>query len=486
MLSGHFQVTFVRHQEVVRGEHPSFSKMAFVAHLYKKRHAYPPSPGETWECTISKDTNPGDPKRGILVLWPVRKIKEEMHWTVGIVIKTEENPGDAVRVDCQTVFGEKVLGKDSVVIASIEEIRQDWPDWVKASVLGKFSKLDRRRRREESERVRKETHVTVKKLKTQREILIDKLQGRVEVSVLKIEAVSHHLTTVASEERKNHHEVLIDGQSVGFISQYRNPKLDLSHFPLTVESRLISLSNGVQFKIASRLVEVKQAGAGIPEGQYQPLDPVTILSNYATVELFSKLQLAWLHALKLAEGQIIGHEFPFQWADQWLTNGAIWLPRVRPERSQWHALPIKALPEGCWEIFLQGLEGKMAHELLPWHNEVGRSRARSDAPVKPRLTQRQQELEAVVSGQMWQGKDGCERVTVGKNLIFHVRAASGKTIFLMDNPGIGAIYIFEDEESARQVATGLMTRSDALKKGHRRVIHISGWEEKVAEIVRNS
>jgi hypothetical protein len=485
MLSGHFQVTFVRHQEAVRGEHPSFTKMAFVAHLYKKRHAYPPSPGETWECTISKDTNPGDPKRGILVLWPVRKIKEEMHWTVGIVIKTEENPVDALRVDCQTVFGNKVLSKDSVVIASSEEIRQDWPDWVKASVLGKFSELDRRRRWEESERVRKEALVTVKKLKTQRDMLIDKLQGRVEVSVLKIEAASHHLTAVASEEHKNHHEVFIDGQSVGFIGQYRNPKLDLSHFPMTVETRLISLSNGVRFKIASRLVEVKQRSQQYA-GRHQSMEPATILANYTTVELFSKIQLPWQQALKLVEGQIIGHEFPFQWADQWLTNGTIWLPRVRPERSQWHALPIKALPEGSWEIFLQGLEGKMAHELLPWHKEVGSSRAKSDAPVKPRLTQRQKELEAVVSGQMWQGKDGCERVTVGKNLIFHVRAASGKIIFLMDNPGIGAIYIFADEESARQVATGLMTRSDALKKGHRRVIHISGWEEKVTEIVRNS
>lgn len=167
--------------------------------------------------------------------------------------------------------------------------------------------------------------------------------------------------------------------------------------------------------------------------------------------------------------------YQFQWNGQWLTNGEVWFPRQRPCKEQWHQYPISAIPQECWQMFLEGLEGKYLEELIPFHKQI------LTAGRKVKLTNRQAKVVALVASHMWQGDEGCKTVSVGRNVIFVASRAGGQTVHIVDNPGVGAIYIFDDYKDARALATGSVTRTSAIKDGATRIIHIKGWQDKVAQ-----
>src|SRR5262249_11420030 len=93
------------------------------------------------------------------------------------------------------------------------------------------------------------------------------------------------------------------------------------------------------------------------------------------------------------------------------------------------------------------------------------------------------ELNAVVNGQMWQGNEGCKRVSVGRNVVFHVERPQSRPMYLVDNPGVGAIYVFTTIDEAMQLANGTIRRSTAREDGCRRVIHSDGWQARVTKLL---
>lgn len=165
-------------------------------------------------------------------------------------------------------------------------------------------------------------------------------------------------------------------------------------------------------------------------------------------------------------------EFKFQWVRDWLTNGTLWIPREYPAPYEWRKYSIPRVPNELWETFLQGLEGKFLEELIPFHKRTVEAGSRKAIA----LTVRQQAVQRVVESHMWEGAGDCERIAVGVNVIFIVESRERRTRYLVDNPGIGAIYIFDDYEQARLLATGSLARKDAIKLGVKRICHSQGWE----------
>ncbi len=172
--------------------------------------------------------------------------------------------------------------------------------------------------------------------------------------------------------------------------------------------------------------------------------------------------------------------YPFQWVSDWLTNGNYWFPRERPVGAEWRDYPIPSIPEECWQHFLDGLEGKVLVEWIPYHRQVIEQRPRQQAA----LTTRQNKVAALITTHMWSGNDDCKRVSVGRNVIFVATKSSGQTIHIVDNPGKGAIYVFDEYADARALADGSTARTTAIKGGAKRILHRSGWQAKVAALLQ--
>ncbi len=177
----------------------------------------------------------------------------------------------------------------------------------------------------------------------------------------------------------------------------------------------------------------------------------------------------------------------FQWAGAWLTDGHFWFPKVRPEGLEWKRMPIDAIPKGYWETFLNGLEGKLITDLLDYH-----SKGSWRQPAKPRLslTARQKQIEETIKRQiesefakeMWHG-NGVDAVAIGKCVVFFVPRPGRSDLYIVDNPGPGAIYRFDQKESAYQLARGEVTRTDLIKSGAQRILHVPGWEQELAKVI---
>jgi hypothetical protein len=201
------------------------------------------------------------------------------------------------------------------------------------------------------------------------------------------------------------------------------------------------------------------------------------MSDAVTMRLDRKLD--WTTANRLRPGDPVTVEYAFQWVNGNLTNGVISFPPLRPHGQQWRNYPIDPVPESCWDDFLDGLEGKFMHELLPYHKEVTTRK-----PEQQRaLTARQSDVERVIKGAMWKG-DGCEQVAFGRNLLFIVKRDGREPVYVVDNAGYGAVYVFRDHGHAREFARGAITRSAAIKSGCLRVVHAGKWEARLSRILR--
>ena len=267
----------------------------------------------------------------------------------------------------------------------------------------------------------------------------------------------------------------------------------------TLEDRPDTGVLGVRYLKLSRDVMV---GNRLISGQeFFPVDSGDIKSNWPdwvqkrVAKRFEELRVArdsvirGARAAKLAEAKRLatlkfgvnpadGH--PFQWIGDWLTNGVVWFPRERPIGPEWREYPIPSIPQECWQPFLDGLEGKVLVELIPFSRAIVEHNPRKQAA----LTARQKKLAALVTSSMWSGNENCKRVSVGRNVIFVAAKSTGQTIHIVDNPGKGAIYVFDEYTDARALADGSTTRATAIKGGAKRILHRSGWQAKVAALLQ--
>jgi len=457
MIGRMLQVRFVPNRADVRGTNQHFTKIAFIARRYAGTR---PRQNEEWMCRVVGDSKPEEPNRGALFLMPLWKLQPETRWGV---VPTEAGPTSPLQIVRREVLGERELEAQRWSVASEAEIDAGWPVGLQERVLATLK--DRAR---ELKAARKQCE------RQRQQALIPQLKNP--VSIITITAVSsfeHRVTARATDDRYDNYKIFVDRKRVGLYD--RGAGLPLPQFPLTIHGRRLTLSNGKSFDIHSHELPVVKAWKR-SEGRWTPKKASIFRTRCEIAELDRK-ELSWAEVQDLSQGDVLAHEYPFQWVDGWLTNGAIWFPRERPQGSDWQEYPIPAVPEGCWSVFLSGLEGKFLCELIPFHKQVTTRKARV------RLTERQEKLRAVIAGQMWQGSDGCKQVSVGKNVVFHVNRGAHPPLFLVDNPGIGAIYLFPSLDAAMKFARGEVTRSEAIKLGYQRVIHCRQWQLKVTELL---
>lgn len=232
-------------------------------------------------------------------------------------------------------------------------------------------------------------------------------------------------------------------------------------FPVDSDDILPTWPDWVQKRVSKRLEELRVARDSVIRGARS-----------------TKLGEARMATMKFGDNP--GYGYPFDWVGDWLTNGVIWFPRERPIGPEWREYPIPSIPKECWQPFLDGLVGKVLVELIPFSRAIVEHNPRKQAA----LTARQKKLAALVTSQMWSGNENCRRVSVGRNVIFVATKSSGHTIHIVDNPGKGAIYVFDKYADARALADGSTTRTTAIKGGAKRILHRSGWQAKVAALLQ--
>ncbi len=517
MRGSSVDVRFERHRDSIKGTNPAFRKIAFIDRQFRGTW---PQHNEEWHCRVVGDSKPSDPNSGAYFLMPLYRLVEKPEWTIdtdgpdpvvtltvryGTRVLAEKSrqwtatneadieadwPGwvrDRVRLlvvvqhnwgvswggadslKVRVVHGQRRCGKEldspSWLIETASEIDPNWPDEVRRDALSYCRELvGRRRERARAESIGRQTG------------LKSKLGNPQAVTVVKVERTSHRVTKQLLVEDEYRNDVLfVDGVRVGLYDDY-------SHYPPglfdnDVEGLHLTLSNGNTISVYSHnmplILQWRQTGSGwVPDKAYHFVKERAL--NYV-----NRKSLTWSDATKLNVGDELALEYPFQWlSDEWLSNGLYWFPKLRPEGSEWREYPVPAVPRECWDLFLSGLEGKYLVDWLPYHRQVTTARAE---PAEPRLTERQAKVQSVISGTMWQGSgDNCKRVAVGRNMVFHVTRPGADTLYLVDNPGVGALYVFATEAEALALADGTVSRTDAIKAGAERIIHTEGWQDRLA------
>jgi hypothetical protein len=109
------------------------------------------------------------------------------------------------------------------------------------------------------------------------------------------------------------------------------------------------------------------------------------------------------------------------------------------------------------------------------------------------LTPKQREIEATIKGQMFKGGDSCSHLDFGpEGLVFKVAREGMPTLYILDNPGEGALYYSCNEQDVRDIASGKVQRLTARGNGMKYIIHTvlkdgstaDTWQDKVADVVR--
>lgn len=499
------QVKFERLRDTLHGVNSSFTKIAFISKHWSvtshKGFFAPPQAGEEWLCQVVHDTNPDNPRKGALILVPQRKLKEEVQWSIieenvkggrlvatsiislgGKVLRSQsfyvanerQIPSgcpanirqqlreqlDAIRyrklkcmVNLESVDGsecvvvsmlEQDTGRQIFTVKSEKDVKVFWPDKLKSEVRGKLSYI-------------KSREIIARKQEEQARQLAERIKARQEEAQLKARLAAE----AEANARLAFENTFKGGKAVSVIKLTSTQKkfFGWRHKSVTVDHLSLELSNGKTVEVSS------YAASGYTK-------------DVAKLQLPCKPFLTWQEASELTEGSIISYEYPFQWVDGWLTNGVTRFPRVRPEGSEWREYPVSAIPKDCWELFLSGLEGKFAADILPWHKTV----TTREKKQQVRLTERQTRIQAIIRKQMWKGNEG-DYVVIGTNLIFSHQTASGVMLYLVDNPGVGAIYVFSDKEKAQELASNAITRTTAIERGYQRILHREGWEEKVEALL---
>ena len=126
-------------------------------------------------------------------------------------------------------------------------------------------------------------------------------------------------------------------------------------------------------------------------------------------------------------------------------------------------------------------------ELLEYHTQ---ETWRRPVAERVKLTERQEEIKrtlkveierSIEEKKMWQG-DGVDAVAVGKCVVFVV-CRTGRDLYVVDNPGPGAIYVFSSKEDAYKLARDEVTRTALIKSGAARILHTPGWQSRLAEAI---
>lgn len=301
------------------------------------------------------------------------------------------------------------------------------------------------------------------------------LQGARSVTVVSSEPIAARVT-LKTETVKNRYAtrtktyVLVNGERIG---QFDDRGSDLrGSFPLTINGRRIKLSNEREYTIYEReLVVIThwRTGKRMDGSKWWHPDKESVLPT--SIALKQWKTLAWSEAAALRPGDKTTHEYPFQWLHGALTNGELSIPRTRPQGKQWKQVGIPPVPERYWEEFLSGLQGLFLQELLPFHRAV------STGQLRRRRAEEAREQRPPVIGGFWHGQ-GFERVALGTNTLY-VRS-DRKPPYVVDNAGVGALYRFDDYETARDLASGKITRKQARARGGRRIVHAGRWQDRVA------
>lgn len=232
----------------------------------------------------------------------------------------------------------------------------------------------------------------------------------------------------------------------------------------------VLLSNGDLLSVYGTDLPLRQPNTGQRISYKVPLP----------VEIGQRKMLTWGEATRLKEGDVFATEYPFQWQGEYLTDGVLSFPSERPSgQSAWRQLSIAAVPAQCWDLFLAGLEGKFRGDLLEYRQSF--TKPKSQVQAKPQMTQRQQATQSVIRGQMWQGEEGA-RVHYGRNIMFEL-LRPGKYHYVVDNPGMGALYLFERKDDAEAFATGQIRRADAADV-HTYLYHHGAWQERLAALLK--
>jgi hypothetical protein len=298
------------------------------------------------------------------------------------------------------------------------------------------------------------------------------------VVVTDIEELTVELTLQPSF---NSYRVLANGMDIGLFDKFSG--YNVSEFPLSIRGRRVSLSNGQVITVYNKsfaLIErwVKHSN----DGEVVHHKP-RIIQRYTTAvrvrSPFEDRYLRWREAARLTVGTRITMDVPFQWYGKNLTNGKVFFPKQRPQGREWLEYDIPAIPENGWRVFLETLEGKYLSDVLLIARKFDKpSGTRSASPE----TASARALR-IANAKMWRGDINCESVSFGKNVLFILRRAGKQPVYIVDNPGVGALYVFRDHAEARALASGMVSRTDAARGRGIRIIHRSNWEEQIAKIV---
>lgn len=277
--------------------------------------------------------------------------------------------------------------------------------------------------------------------------------------------------------------VHVDGHPVGKLS--RSWKADDLSVPVSVPCVEIELSNGKKFKLHSRPMKVVVADSHFGTGTYAG----RIFDTYTEIELpRGKVQYTFEDTSGLNAGDILDWtEYPFQWirGGTVLSNGQYAFPRERPHGAEWGPLPVKQIPAPYYTAFLAAIEGRFLTDLIDLETVVTHVKKPAEDDQPKEKTQRQKALERTLApstGALWRGTAECKQVMLGQVIVFEVPRENLPTVFVCDNPGVGAIYFFDTAEEARQLASGLTARSK-LRPTQPHVDHVEGWEAEVTRLL---
>lgn len=483
----------------IKGSHPAARKVVFLS----KSATVRPRHNDNLLCKVVHDTAPGCSNRGVLFVVPVCKgctanprptrgaPQERLRFDVSDQKAANGEP--IVLVTVKTLSGSKVVGKKDVEIRSKSDLSSDWPLWVRRQAVDRLAVITGSRAKwlEEASKVREWFNVYPQSSLDTGELLIKVgHQARIFFDDLKdVEViwVRSRADICNDWPEKTRAEVMneIDIFEAAFAE---SKKVEWSvawsgeapeRFPRVVGREKWSGQITASFVITSR-----------DQLNDEELSPVKNLaqSMLARAEEINAAARAKLERKKLVDGlkREGDGKTRFQWAGEYMTDGRMWFPRVRPEGRQWRKFPIAAVPSGYWETFLSGLEGKVMDELLEYHAQ---ETWRRPVAERVKLTECQEEIKRTLKAEiersieekkkMWQG-DGVDAVAVGKCVVFVV-SRIGRDLYVVDNPGPGAIYVFSSKEDACKLARDEVTRTALIKSGAARILHTPGWQSRLAE-----
>ncbi|MBX9721173.1 MAG: hypothetical protein K2X81_07255 [Candidatus Obscuribacterales bacterium] len=330
--------------------------------------------------------------------------------------------------------------------------------------------------------------------------LPNRLQGERPVLVESMSTKDNHLSLAKNSVRNGRGlEVRLDDKRLGKFDSWGG--VEEGEFPLNIRTTEISLSNRVQISSTSRNLEVISGWQHVGGGSVFPEKTAVFSSKPVTQQLVSgwerlestfprktltspitdaRSALNW-NEIGLRAGDQVSVEYPFQWAGDRLTNGMLQLPRLRPEGTEWNSLPLSSVPKQGWQPFLDALEGKYLDDLLPLHRKYTQIESNS---AKTQLTARQKEVQSLLKGQMWNGGEGVQRLsTNGNAVVFKAARSEGEHVYVVDNPGVGALYVFDKAEDALGLAVGTKARLELRKDGAQFIVHSGDWQERLRKAI---